>query len=448
MTTPICDFIDRTLAENKARLHMPGHKGISLTGCEAADITEIGGADSLYAPTGIIRESERNAARLFGAGRTLYSTEGSSQCIRAMVYLAVLAYGEKSPGRPVILAGRNAHKAFLTAVALLDVEVKWLYPENKDYSLCRCSLSPAGLAAALEDTPNAAAVYITSPDYLGNCADIAALAECSHQKGVPLLVDNAHGAYRAFLAEPLHPMALGADICCDSAHKTLPVLTGGAYLHLAESAPPVFHRRARGAMAMFGSTSPSYLILRSLDRANLYLSDSYPERLKRTLNKLANLKAGLVEKGWAFAGDEPMKLTLDTKKYGFTGAEVGAYLEEQGVVYEYADPDYTVLMPTPENPDSDLLRVEAALAKLGKRPALTGRLPGFQPPQAAMSIRHAMFAPCVAVPVGESVGRVAASLAVSCPPAISPAVPGEVISESTVEVYQYYGIERVEVVET
>ncbi len=447
MTTPLCDFIDRYAAREAVRLHMPGHKGASLTGCEWADITEIGGADSLYAPTGIIRESEQNAARLFGAADTLYSTEGSSQCIRAMVYLAALAFGEKSPGRrPVILAGRNAHKAFLTAAALVDVDVQWLYPENETYSLCRCALSPAGLQAALERTPEVAAVYVTSPDYLGNCADIAALAQCAHQHGVPLLVDNAHGAYQAFLQKNQHPMALGADLCCDSAHKTLPVLTGGAYLHLAGRAPEMFRQRARGAMALFGSTSPSYLTLRSLDRANLYLADGYPEKLQKTLDRLAALRKRLEAGGWAFAGDEPLKLTLDAKNHGCTGLELGAYLESQGIVYEYADPDFLVLMPTPENPERDLARLENALLKWEKRPALPDALPPFQPPKAVMSIREALFSPCEAVSVRDAVGRIAASPAAACPPAVSPVVPGEVLTADAVQAYLYYGIESVEVV--
>ena len=445
MTTPICDFIHRYAAENTARLHMPGHKGVDFTGCEWADITEIGGADSLYAPGGIIAESEENARSLFGAGQTLYSTEGSSQCIRAMVHLCALAFREKSSARPVILAGRNAHKAFLTAAALLDVEVKWLWPENKAFSLCRCDISPEGLSAALAETPRAAAVYVTSPDYLGNCADIAALARCAHERGVPLLVDNAHGAYLAFLSPSRHPMALGADLCCDSAHKTLPVLTGGAYLHIAKGAAPVFCQRAREAMALFGSTSPSYLILRSLDRANRYL-ENLPEKLGEMIHRLSALKERLTEKGWAFCGDEPLKLTLDARNYGYTGAQAGACLEGRGVVYEYADPDFLVLMPSPQNTEEDLLRAEAALSSLEKRPPLPDRLPPFRPPRQALSLRQALFSPREAVALMDAPGRVAASLALSCPPALSPAVPGELISRDTARIYEYYGIERVDVV--
>lgn len=447
ISTPICDFIDRYAAREPVRMHMPGHKGRALTGCEWADITEIGGADSLYAPGGIIRESEKNAARLFGAGQTLYSTEGSSQCIRAMCYLAVLAFAEKAPGvRPAILAGRNAHKAFLTAAALLDFDVVWLYPENSAYSLCRCDLSPGALSAALERTPNGAAVYVTSPDYLGNCADIGALALAAHEKGVPLLVDNAHGAYQAFLPENRHPMALGADLCCDSAHKTLPVLTGGAYLHIGRGAGPVFYSGAREGMALFGSTSPSYLILRSLDQANRDLAGDYPERLGALAEALEGMKGRLRARGWGFAGDEPLKVTLETKAFGYTGPEAAACLEKAGVVCEYADPDYLVLMPAAESSGEDLRRAEGALAALQRRPALGLGPPGLCVPERVMPIREAILSPRAVLPAEQAVGRVCGGLPAACPPAVSPVVPGERIGRETAGICRYYGIESITVV--
>lgn len=448
MTTPICDFIDRYAGSARVRMHMPGHKGAGLTGCEAWDLTEVGGADSLYDPQGIIQESEGNARGLFGAAATLYSTEGSSQCIRAMLYLCALAFWEKRPGeRPTILAGRNAHKAFLSACALLDLDVAWLFPESNGYSLCRCDIPPGQLEEALGRAPQAAGVYVTSPDYLGNTAGIPALAQAARRRGVPLLVDQAHGAYRRFLSPSLHALDQGADICCDSAHKTLPVLTGGAYLHIAPSAPPVFRARAREAMALFGSTSPSYLILRSLDRANRVLAEGYPERLAETAGRVGALRRRLGGRGWRFLGDEPLKLTLDAKGYGYTGGQVGAYLESRGVVCEYADPDYTVLMPTPENTEGDLSRLEAALSALERRPPLPTGPPPFQRPAFVMPLRRALFQASRRVPIGEAVGRTAASLAVSCPPAVSPVVPGERISENTADICRYYGIGQLQVLE-
>ena len=235
MDTPICDFVRDYAERNTLRLHMPGHKGKALLGMEALDLTEISGADSLYEADGIIRESEKNAGTLFGA-HTFYSTEGSSQCIRAMLYLAVL-HAKQMGRRPLIAAGRNAHKTFLSAAALLDFDIQWLWPGEGE-SYLSCKIGAAELDAALTVMPEKpAAVYLTSPDYLGNMVDIKNVAEVCHRHGSLLLVDNAHGAYLKFLPESRHPMDLGADLCCDSAHKTLPVLTGGAYLHIAHSAP-------------------------------------------------------------------------------------------------------------------------------------------------------------------------------------------------------------------
>ena len=119
MDTPICDFVDRYIESGAFRAHMPGHKGKAFLGMEPLDITEFAGADSLYEATGIIRQSEENASRLFGC-KTLYSTEGSSQCIRAMLHLAAL-YAKEQGKQPLIAAARNVHKTFLSAAALLDL---------------------------------------------------------------------------------------------------------------------------------------------------------------------------------------------------------------------------------------------------------------------------------------------------------------------------------------
>ena len=126
METPIADFVRRYADSGMIRAHMPGHKGKSFLGCETLDITEIQGADSLYEAEGIIRRSESYAGELFGSGRTVYSTEGSSQCIRAMLYLALTC----GNGSRTVVAARNVHRAFVYAAALLDFEIVWLWPER------------------------------------------------------------------------------------------------------------------------------------------------------------------------------------------------------------------------------------------------------------------------------------------------------------------------------
>ena len=176
MKTPICDFVRDYAERDPVRFHMPGHKGNGPLA--RLDITEIRGADTLYPARGILRESEENAARLFGSVRTLYSAEGSSLCVRAMLTLALLRWREAgNEGRPLVLAGRNAHKTFLAACALLDMDVEWLYGE----SLLTCRPTGAEVAARLAVLPQRpAAVYLTSPDYLGSCTDLRHLAELCH----------------------------------------------------------------------------------------------------------------------------------------------------------------------------------------------------------------------------------------------------------------------------
>ncbi|MDO4530363.1 MAG: amino acid decarboxylase [Bacillota bacterium] len=444
MNTPICAFIEKYAEKEMTRFHMPGHKGISFLGCEKTDITEIGGADELYAADGIIAESEENAGRLFGFGRTMYSTEGSSQCIRAMLFLA-LQEAEQGAERPVVLAARNAHKAFLYSCGLLDVDVEWLMPEA-DGSLCSCPITAAQLEKHLltmERKPFA--VYITAPDYLGYSPDIRRLAEVCKKREIPLLVDHAHGAYLKFLQPSCHAMDLGAAMCCDSAHKTLPVLTGGAYLHLSAEWAEKAGERAKKAMELFGSTSPSYLILQSLDRCNRYLSEGYEIRLEKTIGQLSAVKEKLRMLGWEVMESDPLKLTIFTGAMGYSGRETAETLRKGGIECEFADMDGVVLMATPENSPADFTRILSVLSGLPKREAVgrTEYLP--QLPQRRMTIREALFGRWEKVSVREAVGRICASPCVSCPPAIPIAASGEEITEEMASLFLAYGIETIEV---
>ena len=437
MNTPVADFVQRYAKAGTARLHMPGHKGRCFLGCEPWDITEIHGADALYEAEGILAESEQNAAALFGSQRTCYSTEGSSQCIRAMLYLAVAASGSHT-----VVAARNVHRAFVSAAALLDLEIRWLWPEESR-SLCGCPISPAQLEGTLHSLPEPpAAVYLTSPDYLGGMAQIPALAQVCHQHGTLLLVDNAHGAYLRFLQPSLHPLDLGADLCCDSAHKTLPVLTGGAYLHLSPTAPAQLASLAKSALGLFGSTSPSYLTLASLDLCNRYLAEGYPQRLAEAVERLAELRERLTAAGWRVEPSDPLRVTVAAPR-GVTGQELAGQLRRQGAECEYADRDFLVLMATPENTPEELAQAAAAL----------GQCPGeANPPQLplargerACSIRQAAFAPRETVDAAHSLGRVCGLPTVGCPPAIPIAVSGERITPEALALFAYYGIEQVEV---
>lgn len=445
MTTPIGDFVKKYAESDTSRFHMPGHKGKAFLGCESLDITEITGADVLSSADGIIAESEKNASALFKSKYSFYSAEGSTLAIKAMLELIKnRAVGSKTAR---ILASRNAHKAFIYACALLDIDVQWLYPKNSTH-LCSCNISAEELSAALSSGSSLpSAVYVTSPDYLGNILDIKGLAEVCHSYGLPLLVDNAHGAYLAFLNKTEHPIALGADMCCDSAHKTLPVLTGGAYLHVGQNYA-VSPDEVRSAMALFSSTSPSYLILQSLDMCNAYLANGYREKLAGCIESTRVLKRELCRLGFPAEDGEELKIVISRAACGYSGEELARHLRLYNVEAEFADRDLLVLMVTPELGERDFNRVTDAFA------ALTPRAPdghhSASPlptrPTVLMPIRKAMLSPFETVPVAKALGRICASPTVSCPPAVPIVMSGELIDGDTAELLKYYGVNKVNVI--
>ena len=463
MNTPIYHFVNEYKNKNVSRLHMPGHKGKAFLGCESYDITEINGADVLSSAEGIIEESEQNATILFKTAHTFYSTEGSSLAIRTMLSLVLSAWKEshgspvsgnhkdfhqdpdRNSCRPFILAARNVHKSFLYGCALLDLDVEWLYPDEFK-SLCCCEVSAATvdqILSQMETMP--VALYLTSPDYLGFVQDIEDIAAVCHRYKVPLLVDNAHGAYLKFLHPSRHPMDLGADMCCDSAHKTLPVLTGGAYLHISKKAPAEYVELARNTMAVFASTSPSYLILQSLDLCNQYLADDYRDRLEKCITKVNRLKHFIESKGFTIEPSEPLKIVINTLKSGYDGNTFSSLLREFQIEVEFADPEYVVMMFTPENSALDYARIEEAFSSIDRKDEL--KQPSFtiEKPIRRCSIRTAVFGPKTIVTLKDAIGRISGSPAVSCPPAIPIVVSGEEITKQAAQIFEYYGIHSVEV---
>lgn len=440
MKTPIVSFLKSYQEKSPVRMHMPGHKGAGILGFEGMDLTEIYGADELFAAEGIIKESEQNASTLFGCP-TYYSTQGSTLCIQTMC--TILCQDAKSKGKkPKILAGRNAHRSFIHAAALLDFDIAWLYG-NSDY--LSCTISTETLEKEIVEN-NPTAVYLTNPDYLGNLLDIKSLASICKKHDVLLAIDNAHGAYLRFLEPSLHPIDLGADLCCDSAHKTLPVLTGGAYLHLSDSLNQVWANDVKHFMEYFSSTSPSYLIMASLDATNEVLDTTFKKSLSECIQRVDVLKNALIQHGYTILSGEPMKITISTKEFGYTGNEIANLLMECDIYPEFYDSDYIVLMPSPYNTKDDLKRLETCLCKIERKSVVFNSFPKLERARKVMNVRQALFAPSMTLNISKSLGQVCSSVSVSCPPAILPVIPGEVISESSVEVMKYYGIETVRVV--
>ncbi|MBR3681726.1 MAG: amino acid decarboxylase [Clostridia bacterium] len=442
MTTPIYDFVHRYKKSGKSRFHMPGHKGRGFI--NSLDITEINGADVLYHAEGIIAESEANATKLFNTGHTFYSTEGSTLAIKAM--LGIIARSRGAGAK--ILAARNVHKAFVYAVGELDLSVEWIFPRKGGHP-CECKIAPEDVRAEIDSAElKPSAVYITSPDYLGNMLDVGGIADVCNEYKIPLLVDNAHGAYLAFCEPNMHPIRLGAAMCADSAHKTLPVLTGGAYLHVAKEYTE-YIAMARDTLSLFASTSPSYLTLCSLDLCNLRLSGSFARELTKCKQRVTKIKALLDSLGQRDNADEDIKIRIDAHRFGYTGTEVSQILRKNRVECEYADEGYVVLMASPCNTARDFRRLSRAIEKIAntRRSRIDSDAPSLiAPPSAAMTVREALFAPYESVSVKAAEGRICASPTVSCPPAIPIAVCGELIDAELIKILSYYGIDTVNVV--
>ena len=360
-----------------------------------------------------------------------------------MLYLAQM-HAALQGRRARIAAGRNAHRVFLEAAALLDPELEWI---GESGSLLQCSVDPNALEDLFRSPETApTAVYLTTPDYLGNRTDLRPIAEICHRHGALLLADNAHGAYLRFLPEGGHPLTQGADVCCDSAHKTLPVLTGGAYLHFSEGCPKMLADMGERAMSLFASTSPSYLILASLDAMNRRLSGDYPARLLETAERVQKMKRALIQNGWRLVGTEPLKLTLAPKAYGWLSGDLAVILSENNIYCEFFDKDYLVMMVSPENSAEELESVSRLLLRLPRRRPITALPPQAAKPERVLTPHEAVMRPFESVAAEQSLGRILASPSVSCPPAVPILVCGERIDEQALELFRYYGIMKCDVV--
>ncbi len=427
MDTPVIDFLRRYADSGIVRAHMPGHKGM----LSRYDITEIKGADSLFEADGIILEGERNTARLYDTQASFWSAGGSTLCIQAML-LAMKQDGRK------ITAVRNVHRSFVNTSALLNLDVDWILPDY-DNGILSGKINPQTVEEHIKSNGRTC-LYVTSPDYTGRMADIKTLAEICHRYNAPLLVDNAHGAHLAFMPENTHPIALGADICCDSAHKMLVGLTGSAVLHTSSE---YYAHRLRQCMSMFASTSPSYLILASLDYCNRYIHEEIRSDIEKNLQYIADFKERFP---FHFVSGDVFHIAINSGKSGYSGNQLAELLRKNGAECEYSDENLIILLMSPKSTHDDYIRLAYALRNalnaaekrtIPDMPFLT------ELPEKAMSMGEAVFLPSEEIPVEMAEGRVCASVKVPCPPAIPIAVSGEVINENCIEIFERYNIKKV-----
>lgn len=428
MSAPLFEALERQIQKDFARLHMPGHKGRlppPLEGCAPFDLTELPGTGCLYDGHGPVLQTEARFAEACGSGAALLSAGGATLCIQAMLRLFC-------PQQSTVLMARNSHLSAVNAAALLDLNVVWLLPDEASGVATPGRISPGAIGRALNQNPGAAAVYLTSPDYFGVLSDIAGAAAVCRDKGVRLLVDGAHGAHLC-LFEGLHPMAQGADACSVSLHKTLPALTGAAVLHLRD---PALSADARRAMALFGSTSPSHLVLLSADLLAERLG-ALAEPFAALADRVSTLRRLAEQKGvWAVCGAcDPVRIALLFPEGERRRAL--SLLDDCRIEAEYVSDRQIVLLPAP---GMDLACVEALIKVLPacrEQPAPAA----LSLPERALSLREAALSLAEPVSSDRVLGRVAASPICRCPPGMAVVMPGERIGPAEADCLRQFETE-------
>lgn len=426
---------------NRISFHTPGHKNYNeffpLNLLEL-DFTELPDTDSLFEASSAILKSEKLAAELFGTKRTVFSAGGCTLCIQTMLRLV-------SPNGGKIISGRTIHKSVINTMALLGIEPIWVLPKQDAGTHLPGRISSEEIKKELEANSDANAVYITSPDYFGVISDIKAISDECKKFDVPLIVDNAHGAHLIFVKENMHPIKLGASMAACSAHKTLPVLTGGAWLNINDDR---FIDGVKGAMALFGSTSPSYPIMASLDFCRNWLKKEGKAsfaKLEERVDKINNLILNMgmdIPKGKC----DPVRISFSPLNIGYKGLEIAELLRESGIEPEYANDAFVVLIATPMNTEDDFNKLENFIINLKPKTAI--KLKRFNPflPVIRLTPRDAIFSQTKTVKIENALGLIAAETLCPCPPGVPIIMPGEKIDEKCIETLLNYSQSFIKVV--
>jgi len=453
---PLIDQLMKIDRDNPVSFHMPGHKrgaaffdrGASLLPdpLSGIDVTEMPGTDHLHNPTGVIREAQERAARVFGSEATHFLVNGSTGGIYAMI-LATAGPGEE------ILMNRNAHQSVYHACLLGGITPRYIRPALDEHLGLPVGPTPEDVSRSLREWPNVKAVVITRPTYHGFVPDLADTVRRAHQLNKPVLVDEAHGAHLSLSNRlPDSAMAQGADAAVQSTHKTMPAFTQASMLHV--KGPRMDRDRLTLMLRLFQSSSPSYLLMSSLDAAVTVAEREGPEKMERLLDNLTALRQRLAKTeglmmtgkpGWEPTGQDvdPTRLWIDLHQRGLNGYQAEERLRlESGIQMEMADLRGTLALTSIGNTSRDLERLGKAVEHLvettewkGKSLPQTASLPPLPRtlPRVYLGLWEALARPRKRVPLTEAVGCVSAANLVPYPPGIPLVVPGELVSEDTVE---------------
>lgn len=434
--------------------HMPGHKRneelpFSHMTYFSQDITEIEGFDNLHHPRGVIREALQRAGRLYQTESSYFSVNGSTGAL-----LAAISASCKRGGR--ILMARNCHKAVYYGAYLRDLQVSYVYPKKELAYGLDGSIQPEDVRAALEAHRDVEAVVITSPTYEGIVSDIEKIADIVHRAGAVLLVDEAHGSHLRFHKEfPTSALECGADLVVHSLHKTLPSLTQTALLH--RNSHRVSQESVQKFMEIYQTSSPSYLLMASIDACICLLLEKGEELFGEYVNNLKKCREEFKKLEYIHLADEemtdsqavyafdPTKLVFSLRGCPLKGSELSRILRDKyRLELEMENLDYVLALTSVGDTKDGFLRLEKAMAEIDhslKKAYLRTKSPSareYVVMEQVMSIAQGMEARKKRCALALSKGKVSGEFAYLYPPGIPLLVPGERITEQFIgDVFSY-----------
>lgn len=443
---PLANALGDVARRHHAAFYTPGHKGgqgisalhRTVFGGDIfrADVPELPELDDLFAPESVILEAQHLAAEAFGAEQTWFLVNGST-CGVESALLATCGPGDK------VIVPRNAHQSVLSGLILSGAMPVWIAPTCEPMWQLALGVTAAAIAETLHQYPDAKAVVVVSPTYEGVCSDIAAIAAVVHGYDMPLIVDAAHGPHLAFHGE-LPPAALGggADIVIHSAHKVLAAFTQAAMLHVQGTRCD--RHRVHQALRLTQSSSPSYLLLASLDAARHQMANQGQALMERTLALAKSARSQLYESQLSVLNvssdigefqQDLTRLTVDVSATGMTGFEADVWLHERGVTAELPTLYQLTFIISLGNSNQDIQQLVQGLRQL-PMPAV-GSVPPRPTqsfwhaiiPKSGVSPREAFFAPSVTCALEQAVGAISAETVCIYPPGIPQLMPGETITE-------------------
>ena len=449
---PLAAAMKAYAASGALAFHTPGHKqGLGAHPLLRALVTEEGlreevsladELDDLHCPEGCLKEAQQLAARLWGADEAFFMVNGTTEAIHIMLMAAL------SPGDEVIIP-RNAHRSVIGGLVLSGARPVYISPEQDDMLGIAHGVAAEAVRQALAEHPGAKAVFAVYPTYYGVASELHGIAEAAHEKGVPLLVDEAHGAHLLFSDElPSDALSCGADLVAQSTHKLLGAMTQASMLFRKGARVSV--ERVRRTASLLTTTSPNYLLMASLDIARLQMAEegkvlvARAVRLSEKLRDAVNTFPGL----WCF-GRERMgrpgaasldltKLTVNVTGLGLSGEEAMRFLRKKNIQAELADARNVLFIVSVADTERETERLLEALKELSAENAgkdSASLLSVSSPPNlmTILSPRETFYAARERVPLAQSVGRIAAEEITFYPPGIPAIAPGEQITEEAVE---------------